>query len=60
MAKANNGSSMSNQGDRKTSMRMASKGANITLSGYSPPAKQDAKKWKSKGVQNPPVPDYLA
>lgn len=60
MAKSNSGSSMSNQGDRKTSMKMASKGANIPLSGYSQAAKQDAKRWKSKGKMKGNVPTWLA
>lgn len=60
MAKSNKGGSYPNQGDRKRSMDIAAKGKNVTIPGYSQPAKQDAKRWKSKGNKNPKVPDWLA
>jgi hypothetical protein len=60
MPKANKGSSMPNQGDRRTSMRVSSNGDNVPVAGYSKPAKQDAKRWKSKGKKNPSLPDWLA
>lgn len=50
MAKSNQGSSMPNQGDRK---KPGNPNSGKTV-------KQDAKVWKSKGIKNPSVPDWLA
>jgi len=41
-------------------MRVSSNGDNVPVAGYSKPAKQDAKRWKSKGKKNPSLPDWLA
>lgn len=58
MAKSNQGNSLPNQGDRPGVV--GSGGRNQPRSHKSKPAKQDAKKWKSKGIKNPSVPDWLA
>lgn len=60
MAKSNNGSSMPNQGDNRTSRKQGNNGANMSVGAKSKPAKQNAKVWKSKGIKNPKVQDWLA
>ena len=58
MARSNQGSSMPNQGNPRGGKGAA--GKNQPRSHHSKPAKQDAKRWKSKGIKNPSVPDWLA
>jgi len=50
MAKSNRGSSMKNQGDRK-------KPGNPNTGSS---AKYGFKVWKSKGMKNPKIPDWIA
>jgi hypothetical protein len=57
-SKVNGGSSYPNQGDRDKDDVPG--GKNVELAAYSKPVKYGAKAWKSKGVSNPKVPDYLA
>ena len=59
-SKVNGGSSYPNQGDRDKSGEDSSQGQNVPGQAKSSPAKQDAKAWKSKGKNNPSVPDWLA
>jgi len=49
-SKVNGGSSYENQGDQTKSRPNPNTGK---------AAKQDAKKWKSKGMKNPSIPDWI-
>jgi hypothetical protein len=57
-SKVNGGSSYPNQGDRDKDDVPG--GKNIDLPAYSKPVKYGASVARSKGKNNPPVPDYLA